>query len=95
MEETIQVLKMHRIVMSLKKLQEGLEVKWCDYLLKVIDSHGPILIKPNLERQRAVTEFPRPKNRTQLGHFLGLKTQVQVCIPGINWICKELHALTN
>ena len=79
--------------MSLKKLQEGSWIKWCGYILQVIDTEGPVLIEPDADRMKAVTKFPTPKNRTELLCFLGLKTQIQSWIPGLNWICKELHQL--
>ena len=48
-EEIICMMKKHGIIMSLKKLQEGIEVKWCGYILKIISDNGPIVIKPDPE----------------------------------------------
>ena len=64
------------VVMSLKKLQEGDCMKWCRYILRVIDAEEPILIEPDTEELRAVTEFPTPRNRTELRRFLRLKMQI-------------------
>ena len=47
------------------------------YILIIIDAEGPVLIKLDPERLKAVTEFPIPKNKTELRRLLGLKTQVQ------------------
>ena len=82
------------IVISLKMLQEGLCIKWCGYMLRVIDAEGPLLIEPDSERLKVVTEFPSPMNRTELRKFLSFKMQVQAWIPILNWIYKELHQLT-
>ena len=65
----------------------------CGYILRVIDTEGPLLIKSDSERLKAITDFPTPRNKTKLRRFPCLKMQVHAWIPGLNWICKELHQL--
>ena len=68
------MMKKHGIIMSLKKREEGTKVMWCRYIVMIDPDSGAILIKPDPEHQRAVSEFPRPTNWMELHHFLGLKT---------------------
>ena len=72
-EHIVKMLQKYGIIMSVKKLQEGTSVAWCRMIVTIQEEIGVITISPNPEHSRAITEFPRPTNRTELRRFLGLK----------------------
>ena len=76
-EAILKVLEDNVIVASLKKLQEGLRVNWCGFLLRVVEDEGPIFIEPDQEKLDAIKDYTKPKNRKQLQSLLGLRTQIQ------------------
>ena len=91
----IRDLQKHGNMKTLKRFQAGEVVKWCGFMLIVIDAGGLVLIKPDADKLKTITESLILKNRSVLRCFLGIKMQIQGWIPTLNWTCKDLHKLTS
>ena len=65
--------------------------KQVKYLGHLITRQG---LRPNLERVRAVTEFPVPKSVTQVRQYIGLTSYYRRFIKGFAKMAAPLHHLT-
>ena len=75
------------ITISLRKLECGQSVSFAGY---VISSDG---IRPDPEKIRAITDFPVPKNASEVRSFLGLANQLAFFIPDVARLSSSIRAL--
>ena len=52
-------------------------------------------IQPNLQKIRALTEMPVPKNKRELQAFLAIMNYLAKFSPGMSEVCKPLRKLTS
>ena len=65
------------ITISLKKLEMGQSIKFAGH---IVSADG---VKPDPEKIKALTDFPAPKNLTELRSFLGLANQLANFVPDL------------
>ena len=77
----------HHISISIKKLSFGPQIDFAGYTL---DQNGVI---PDKSKVRALTEFPSPKNITELRSFLGLANQLGGFLDKLTSVTDPLRSL--
>ena len=83
----LELCRLHNIAISKKKLEIGEEITFAGFLLT---REG---IKPDPEKTRALSDFPRPKNLTELRSFLGLANQLAGFVENMAILTDPLRAL--
>ena len=98
-QEAIQTLEIilkrcreHQITLGKNKIQAGREVTFVGHIIKVT-SRG-VEIRPHPDKLKALTEYPRPENTTDLKSFMGLAVQFSRYNPDLAHIATPLRALT-
>jgi len=95
LEVILTVLKEKGIIASLAKIQEGMEIVYCGYVVSMSKDDGPITVLPCREKISALIDYPQPKTHTQLRRFLGLVNQLCSYLPGIQPVMTNLSQITS
>ena len=74
---TLECCRKHNLNLSLDKLKFGQEISFAGYII------GKDGVKPDPGKVHAISNFPRPKDLTELRGFLGLANQLGHFIPDL------------
>ena len=77
------------ITISKKKFSMGEEVKFAGHHISETGT------RPDPDTIRSLTDFPSPKDKTELRRFLGLANQLGQFIPDLAHMAKNLNPLTS
>ena len=75
------------ITISLKKLEVGQKIKFAGH---IVSADG---VQPDPEKTQAITDFPAPKNLTELRSFLGLANQLANFVPDLTQMTSSMRQL--
>ena len=87
LRETLECCRKAGIKISNSKLEVGREVMFAGFL---VSASG---IRPNPEKTAALSDFPVPKNVSELRSFLGLANQLGHFVPDVSQMTVKLRAL--
>ena len=92
LEAVLKRCKEHQITLGKNKIQAGKEVTFVGHIIKV--TTDGVEIRPHPDKLKALTEYPRPENITDLRSFLGLAVQFSRFNPDLAHLTTPLRTLT-
>ena len=92
LEAILKRCKEHQITLGKNKIQAGKEVTFVGHIIKV--TTDGVEIRPHPDKLKALTEYPRPENITDLRSFLGLAVQFSRFNPDLAHLTTPLRTLT-